>query len=505
MESQNKQPRPKRWVVAWGLAIVIHVLIFGAISWSLKSDLSVTVSAMVPSPDEVVELYPAQALVPTVYFDHKPEFLNGAAASLYRIDETGRHFVSAGHVHESRPYALQFDAIVDDGTYEIVVETTIVEEPRYFDGEYLGRLPSGDGVAGGEYRAQFEIVHKQREIFTAEVYDPSKPQVNQEAAASAQRPKPKPEPAPAKKSKPAPAPPKKSKPAPEKKAPPQPAETPQSAAITEAIAPTAPTSAASTGTILTPQNLAVGPMNLAPSLVQQSAQIARETFEARDVNAFVQAANVAKSRYEAAYNPAGPVIKQGEQGNSLSHQKDVAEYLALMHKEIHRLWAHDYLLRLNTVFRSPGNRLNDPDLEAVVEITINARGEVVDVRMVRSSGITEYDNEAIHVAWNASPKVPIPDEMRSNNGKGYVHWTFWRDGRQCGVFGVKVYKYEGSKRDALDFSLKAVQVQEKKLGLTPSTLLGGLKSRKSSSGSGETAPSSSPDAAVYETINPLDD
>ena len=348
-------------------------------------------------------------------------------------------------------------------------------------------------------------MHKQREIFTAEVYDPSKPQVNQEAAASAQRPKPKPEPAPAKKSKPAPAPPKKSKPAPEKKAPPQPAETPQSAAITEAIAPTAPTSAASTGTILTPQNLAVGPMNLAPSLVQQSAQIARETFEARDVNAFVQAANVAKSRYEAAYNPAGPVIKQGEQGNSLSHQKDVAEYLALMHKEIHRLWAHDYLLRLNTVFRSPGNRLNDPDLEAVVEITINARGEVVDVRMVRSSGITEYDNEAIHVAWNASPKVPIPDEMRSNNGKGYVHWTFWRDGRQCGVFGVKVYKYEGSKRDALDFSLKAVQVQEKKLGLTPSTLPGGLKSRKSSSGSGETAPSSSPDAAVYETINPLDD
>ena len=178
MESQNKQPRPKRWVVAWGLAIVIHVLIFGAISWSLKSDLSVTVSAMVPSPDEVVELYPAQALVPTVYFDHKPEFLNGAAASLYRIDETGRHFVSAGHVHESRLYALQFDAIVDDGTYEIVVETTIVEEPRYFDGEYLGRLPSGDGVAGGEYRAQFEIVHKQREIFTAEVYDPSKPQMS---------------------------------------------------------------------------------------------------------------------------------------------------------------------------------------------------------------------------------------------------------------------------------------------------------------------------------------
>ena len=102
-------------------------------------------------------------------------------------------------------------------------------------------------------------------------------------------------------------------------------------------------------------------------------------------------------------------------------------------------------------------------------------------------------------------KIKKMESEKEIDGKGYVHWTLWRDGRQCGVFGVKVYKYEGSKRDALDFSLKAVQVQEKKLGLTPSTLPGGLKSRKSSSGSGETAPSSSPDAAVYETINPLDD
>ena len=124
------------------------------------------------------------------------------------------------------------------------------------------------------------------------------------------------------------------------------------------------------------------------------------------------------------------------------------------------------------------------------------------MRMVKSSGITEYDNEAIHVAWNSSPKVPIPDEMRSNNGKGYIHWTFWRDARQCGVFGVKVFKYEGSKRDALDFSLKAVQVQEKKLGLTPSAMPHGIepdRTENKASGWAEQKPTD------FETINPLED
>jgi hypothetical protein len=27
----------------------------------------------------------------------------------------------------------------------------------------------------------------------------------------------------------------------------------------------------------------------------------------------------------------------------------------------------------------------------------------------------------------------------SPNGKIYVHWTFYRDGRQCGVFGASIY------------------------------------------------------------------
>jgi TonB family protein len=143
--------------------------------------------------------------------------------------------------------------------------------------------------------------------------------------------------------------------------------------------------------------------------------------------------------------------------------------------------------------------LNSSDLEAVLEITLDSLGNVSDVRMVRSSGITDYDNEAIHVAWNASPKMPPPAEMRSPNGKSYIHWTFWRDGRQCGVFGVKVFKYKGTQRDALNFSLKAVQLQEKKLGLKPSVVsIPGIENLK-------TDPEPSSSSPLPEKINPLED
>jgi TonB family protein len=164
------------------------------------------------------------------------------------------------------------------------------------------------------------------------------------------------------------------------------------------------------------------------------------------------------------------VIGVGHQGNSVSHSKEVEEYLALMHKEIHPLWAHGYLLRLDTIYRKPGSRLDNSNLEAVLEITLNSVGTVTDVRVVKSSGISDYDSAAIDVAWHSSPQIAPPHVMISKNGKSYVHWTFWRDGRQCGVFGVKVFKLDGTSRDALNFSLKAVNQQERKLGLTPSVM-----------------------------------
>lgn len=482
-----------RWVMAWLLAIVFHVVIVAVIAQSLRSDTLVRVVHMIPAPNGVAELLPAQAVEAIVGFSSQPEILQPSFASLYRIDENGaRVFVSHGHLHPSRRFAIQFDAVSEDGVYEIEIQDAIVASPYTFDGEMFETLPSGDGEAGGAFRARFRVAHTPQEVFTARMYDPDKPQMNEEAAKPSQA---TPEQQPSQPKLPA------KRPRPRKVASTKPQSQPQQTAPEMIPAPEMlpPTPDLAPAPRLTPQQLRVSPTNLSPTLMQESQAIAAQNFAERDVHAFVKSAQESKARYESAYAES-PVIGPGQEGNSLSHQKDVAEYLALMHKEIHPRWAHDYLLRLDTVYRRHDARLDHPDLEAVLEITLDSLGKVSDVRMVRSSGITDYDSEAIHVAWNSSPGVPIPNEMRSNNGKGYVHWTFWRDGRQCGVFGVKVFKYEGNKRDALDFSLKAVQLQEKKLGLTPSTLDPSLRPRQNTKTN-----DAQPSALLPEKINPIDD
>ncbi|MBO4351434.1 MAG: TonB family protein [Proteobacteria bacterium] len=506
------QPFLRRWTTAWILAILFHLALVALLAWHLIPETMVNVSGMVPAPNETVELMPAQAIEPAVFFTSKPENLNGEAASLYRIESDGtRTLISKAHLHPKRKFGLQFEAIQDPGTYEIVVhdgENGVVSNPNTFDGEFAGKFPSGNREPGGIFSAQFKVEPKVHEIMTATLYDPQKPLANEEPAAKAMPqnqemaktqqkqvvPEPKPKPQPKQ---------TKSKPKP------KPTQAPTSPLVNETVSPVhsgEPSTDEPSPVPLTPESLRVSALNLAPELMLESAEIAQKNFEEHDQNKFVAAADLAKKRFESAYNNDGPVIGPGQQGNSLAHKKDVAEFLALMHKEIHPLWAHGYLLRLDTIYRQPGSRLNDSNLEAVLEITLDSLGAVSDVRMVRSSGITDYDNEAIHVAWNSSPGVPPPDEMRSNNGKSYIHWTFWRDQRQCGVFGVKVFKLQGNKRDALNFSLKAVQLQEKKLGLQPSVVnIPGVKGLDSVKSQNPDEPQEPVPAQPLERINPLDD
>ena len=510
----------KKWSVAWLLAIFCHIVILVVIAWMQKPDGLVHVSQMVPSPNQTVELMPAQGIEPAVFFSGNPEKLNPEAAMLYQIHDDGtKTLIAAAHLHPKRGNGLQFDAVAELGTYEIVVLDGELGVTPNFDGDLIQMLPSGDGHAGGVFQAKFKVAAKVHEIMTATVYEPDKPLMNEEPAALMKQPKQTTEQQlQQKKTEPQTQPPKPVK------QPQKVQKTPQKQDVAQ-DKPTSPLVNESSGPVesgpvetnepspikLTPQDLRLTPYNMAPELMMESARIADLNFAERDTNQWVQDAALAKKRYESAYS--GPVVGIGQRGNSVEHKKSVAEYLALMHLEIHPLWAHGYLLRLGTIYRRPGAAVNDSDLEAVVEITLDSLGKVSDVRIVRSSGLTDYDSEAVHVAWNSSPGVAPPDEMRSSNGKTYIHWTFWRDGRQCGVFGVKVYKLNNNNRESLDFSLKAVQLQEKKLGLEPSViqLPGSKNNKKSSSSDNTTDPNSEPDnhieqkAPLPEKINPLED
>ncbi len=498
----------KRWGTAWFFAGVFHLLLLAVIAWRLLPDHDVHISGMVPAPDETVELMPAQAIEPAVFFSSKPTSLNPQAAFLYKINEDGsRVLISSSHFHPKRNYGLQFEPVHEPGEYEIVVGAGadgVVLEPEYLDGEFRGWFPSGDGKPGGVFSARFHIESKAHDVMTATLYDPDKPMENEEPSSKrvvekAVQPQ-KPVPPVVQKKVEKPVKPKRVKPT----------EAPKTAAALENMGPVESSPEPETNEPspipLTPESLRLSPFNFAPELLTEAAQVATQNFQERDTNKIVAGADLERKRFVAAYNGEGPVIGPGQQGNSLSHNKDVAEYLALMHKEIHPLWAHGYLLRLDTIYRQPGSRLNKMDLEAVLEITLDSLGAVIDVRMVRTSGITDYDNEAIHVAWNSSPKLAPPAEMRSNNGKSYIHWTFWRDQRQCGVFGVKVFKLKGTTRDALNFSLKSVQLHEKKLGLKPSVLQLPGDTKKGNTGQIEhQRKQESTHEPLPEKINPLED
>ncbi len=447
----------RHWRQAWTIAILAHILIFAGLALFLKPDHLVRVVKMTPQPEEVVNILPTQALRPVLFFSEPGVKLS--AIHLCRVDEeNATKTCYNAQRHAEHEEAVVFDPIHDAGLYELVVDEDAFDAPYQLDGERQSTLPSGDGQAGGAFVAPFELRFKAEEVLTASVFDATKPLVNEEMASRQEVTQVRP-----------PSPPKKPTPHKPTPKPPRPkaaeVQAPQpSAPDTTPIAPSPEPEKIK----LTPEMLQISPMTMAPTLLHEAANTADEVFKARDRNDIVEEAALAQKRFNSAYRADGPTVGVGQQGNAINHDKDVAEYLALMHKEIHPRWGEGYLIRLDTIYRSHDIRLQNSDLEAEVEITLDSLGNVSDVVIVRSSGVTDYDAEAISVAWMSSPKIIPPQKMLSKDGKVYIHWTFWRDTRQCGVFGVKVFKLDHGRRDDIAFDLKKVQAMEKKLGLTPS-------------------------------------
>lgn len=116
-----------------------------------------------------------------------------------------------------------------------------------------------------------------------------------------------------------------------------------------------------------------------------------------------------------------------------------ANYIGRIHRKIHALWGASYLPRLDTQYPR-GHPLNNPDLECKLEYVIDAHsGKVDEVNIVESSGELMFDAEAVSISWMVGPHPSPPGEIVSPDGKVYIHWTFWRDQRQCGPFGASIF------------------------------------------------------------------
>jgi TonB family protein len=135
------------------------------------------------------------------------------------------------------------------------------------------------------------------------------------------------------------------------------------------------------------------------------------------------------ARVQAALENFVPEVQPGNTTDLNTRAAPFAAYIARMHRSIHKLWGFDQLEAWDELTGS--SPLNDPKLATTLEAVINRDGTIDKVTIVRTSGYLGFDAAAIDVLYTAGPFPDPPREIRSPDGKIYVHWTFHRDERQC--------------------------------------------------------------------------
>jgi TonB family protein len=132
-----------------------------------------------------------------------------------------------------------------------------------------------------------------------------------------------------------------------------------------------------------------------------------------------------------------PEVRTGNQTALNTRAMPFASYIARMHRGIHQLWGFGVLEDWDTKLSS--SPLNDMSRWTMLEIVLNGDGTIDKVTVVRPSGYLPYDVAAMDVVMSAGPYPDPPAEIKSANGKIYLHWRFHRDARQCATFGVDPY------------------------------------------------------------------
>lgn len=129
-----------------------------------------------------------------------------------------------------------------------------------------------------------------------------------------------------------------------------------------------------------------------------------------------------------------PEVQPGNQTALNARASPFAAFVASMHRNIHELWGWGFLSDLEG--RSVSDPLNNRELWTRLEIVLNADGTINNVKVIRTSGLSMFDVSAVDVIYSAGPYPEPPREIRSANGKIYLHWAFHRDERQCATFGA---------------------------------------------------------------------
>ena len=143
------------------------------------------------------------------------------------------------------------------------------------------------------------------------------------------------------------------------------------------------------------------------------------------------------ARVQAALENFIPEVRPGNQTALNTRAAPFAAYITRMHRSIHQLWGFGQMEDWDE--KSGSSPYNNPNLLTTLELVLNGDGTIDKVTVVKASGYLPYDVAAIDVAYSAGPYPDPPREIRSANGKIYIHWRFYRDGRACGPAGVDYF------------------------------------------------------------------
>lgn len=140
--------------------------------------------------------------------------------------------------------------------------------------------------------------------------------------------------------------------------------------------------------------------------------------------------------FQASLENYTPAVRPGNQTALNAAASPFANYLAEMHRRIHREFVDSFIA--NTPGGSMGP-LADRSLWAKLEIVVNRDGTVHRIVIVRSSGLMVYDYGAFAAVTRAQPYPEAPASIVSGDGRVYLHWGFYRDERHCATYNAQPY------------------------------------------------------------------
>ncbi|MCX7808329.1 MAG: TonB family protein, partial [Deltaproteobacteria bacterium] len=140
--------------------------------------------------------------------------------------------------------------------------------------------------------------------------------------------------------------------------------------------------------------------------------------------------------FRAAAENYVPEVRPGNQTALNAASAPFAEFLAAMHRLIHREFVDRYIASLGP--DAPAGQ-NDPTLRTTLEIAVNPDGSLYRVGIVATSGNILFDHAAFSSVWRAQPFPPPPPIILSADGRAWIRWHFDRNPRHCGTWNAEPY------------------------------------------------------------------